>query len=959
MDPERATTTFTWTLGGTDNGDFTIGSNGQLQFANAPDFESPADSGRNNEYNVQVRASDGSKTGTLDVSETVQDVNEAPMVSGDAALSYPENTATTRVLGRYSATDPERSPVTWSLSSRSGNDADAFRIDSSGNLHFDGEPDHESPTDAGGNNVYDLQVVATDDGNLGDGTSSGQTGLAGSFDVTVTVTPVDEPPVVTGMSTFSNWQENDGSDIHSYDADDPEGDTNITWTLGGSDLGDFTITNGVLRFASAPDYERPADSGGNNHYDVTVQATDSNSKRGELEVDVIVQNIDEPPEITGPDIVDDFPENSAISRQVGRYTASDPEGATVTLSLSLGGTDFALPSNGSVTFRDSPDFEDRRTYTFTVRAVAGTQTVNQSVTVNIQNIGEPGTVTLSTVQPQEGTSLTATLEDDDIPTGTTWQWHRTSSRGSTGTTIAGANSRFYSPYADDVGSYLRAVVSYDDGHGDDKTAFAVSANRVQEAPPDPEAPVFPADGDYDRSIRENTRAGTSLGAAVRATDANNDRLTYSIPASALFEINQSTGQLSTKAELDHEAIGGSTHTITVTATDPGGLSDTVTVTITVEDVDETPEVTGPTTVEVAENGGTNVATYSSTDPDNKGIDWELTGTDSDDFNLNSGGALTFNAVPDFEEKNSYRVAIEAHEQGNGTSVARLNVTVRVTNVDEPGVVEVAVSEPQVGQRLTPTVSDPDGGVGSIEWKWERRESGGDWTPIPTATSQSYTPTRDDDGYDLRVTAIYRDREGPGKTETFEFTSPVVLRPFFPTDSAARTQQENTPIGRNVGARFTASHPDNVNLTYSLTGGDTSYFTVESSTGQLRTSATPLDYETLAGHEAEVEITATDPNGQTAIITVTITITDECQSAGEPPCAPGRPGVSSASDTSLRVTWSTPRTSSGTSITAYDLQYRESDSGGSWISQSVLAPIHRRGECGGGLKGVKKCSRHRG
>ena len=483
-----------------------------------------------------------------------------------------------------------------------------------------------------------------------------------------------------------------------------------------------------------------------------------------------------------------------------------------------------------------------------------------------------------------------------------------------------------------MGSYLRAVVSYDDGHGDDKTAFAVSANRVQEAPPDPEAPVFPADGDYERTIRENTRAGTNLGAPVRATDGNNDRLTYSIPASYYFEIDPSSGQLRTKVELDHET--GPTHTVSVTATDPGNDTGDVDVTITVEDVDEMPEISGPNNPEVAENGTTNVATYSSTDPDNKGIDWELTGTDSDDFNLNSGGTLTFNAVPDFEEKNSYRVAIEAREQGDGTSVGRLNVTVRVTNVDEPGMVEVAVSEPRVGQRLTPTVSDPDGGVGSIEWKWERLESGGDWTPIPTATSQSYTPTRDDDGYDLRVTAIYRDREGPGKTETFEFTSPVVLRPFFPTDSAARTQQENTPIGRNIGARFTASHPDNVNLTYSLTGGDTSYFTVESSTGQLRTSATPLDYETLAGHEAEVEITATDPNGQTAIITVTITITDECQSAGEPPCAPGRPGVSPASDTSLRVTWSTPRTSSGTSITAYDLQYRESDSGGSWISQSV-------------------------
>ena len=49
-------------------------------------------------------------------------------------------------------------------------------------------------------------------------------------------------------------------------------------------------------------------------------------------------------------------------------------------------------------------------------------------------------------------------------------------------------------------------------------------------------------------------------------------------------------------------------------------------------------------------------------------------------------------------------------------------------------------------------------------------------------------------------------------------------------------------------------------------------------------------------EAVVDITAEDNSGQTATITVTVTVTDECTSAGEPPCAPGRPGVSVGSPT---------------------------------------------------------------
>ena len=714
-DPEQATTVFTWRLSGTDQADFTITANGQLQFASTPDFESPADSGRNNEYNVTVLATDDAtpaKTGTFDVTVTVRDLNEEPTVTGDAVLSYPEDTATTRVLDRYTASDPERSPVSWSMD---GTDADAFRIDSSGNLYFDGVPDHETPTDSGGNNVYEFQVVATDDGNLGDGMASQRGAMDEMFDVTVTVTNVDEPPVITGTTTIDDYDESGTGDVATYTADDPEDNTPITWSLGGSDRNDFTIDGDVLKFASAPDYENPADSGGNNHYDVTIYATDSTNKRGELHVDVIVQNVDEPPMIAGLDVVDDFPENSATSRQVGRYTATDPEGATVTLSLSSGGADFALASNGVLTFAQSPDYEEQSRYIVTVRAVAGSHTVNKTVTVNIQNVEEPGAVSLSTVQPQEGTSLTATLEDDDVPSGTTWQWYRTSSRRSTGTEITGATSDSYTPDADDVGSYLRAVATYDDVHGIGKTAATVSANRVQEAPPTPEPPVFPADGDYDRSLRENQTPPRNLGSPVTATDENNDRLTYSIPASDYFEIVDSTGQLRTKIELDHE--GQATHFVTVTATDPGGLDVSQIVTITVEDLDETPEISGPNNPEVAENGNTSVATYTATDPDNKGIDWVLTGTDSDAFTL-SGGFLSFKEVPDYEEKNSFRVTIEARERSPGTSVASLSVTVRVTNIDEDGMVVVPVSEPRVGLQLTPTVEDPDGGVGSIEWKWE-------------------------------------------------------------------------------------------------------------------------------------------------------------------------------------------------------------------------------------------------
>ena len=466
------------------------------------------------------------------------------------------------------------------------------------------------------------------------------------------------------------------------------------------------------------------------------------------------------------------------------------------------------------------------------------------------------------------------------------------------------------------------MASYDDGHGTGKSAAAVSAHRVQEAPPVPESPVFPADGNYDRSIRENLPAGRNLGDTVTATDGNNDRLTYSIAASDFFEIVESTAQLRTKVELDHE--DREQHFLTVTATDPGGLADTVSVTVTVEDVDETPEVSGPSSLEFDEgtSTGTSLATYTSTNPDLTGIDLVLSGADSEDFTL-SGSTLTFNEPPDFEEPadsnrdNRYQVTVEAREQGDGASIGRLNVTISVTNVNEPGVLETNVEEPRVGQALRLNVADEDGGESVTEWKWERGEPNSPcgavdsptvttWETITGARSSSYTPTVADQGHCIRATAFYNDRAGTGNTEQFLTPNSVDVGPFFNQDPPTFNVRENTAEGATLG-QVRASHSNNgETLTYSLAGADAGYFTIDDN-AQLRTSANSLDYESGPGKEAVVEITAEDNNGQTATISVTVSVTDECASAGEPPCAPDRPSVSSLSTSSLKVTWSTPGT----------------------------------------------------
>ena len=95
-------------------------------------------------------------------------------------------------------------------------------------------------------------------------------------------------------------------------------------------------------------------------------------------------------------------------------------------------------------------------------------------------------------------------------------------------------------------------------------------------------PVFPDQnlemtGDQSetatRMIEENTAAGKDVGAPFAAGDVDDDILTYTLDTAAdvFFDIDQATGRIKTKADLDFEMTAS--YTVTVTATDPAGESD--------------------------------------------------------------------------------------------------------------------------------------------------------------------------------------------------------------------------------------------------------------------------------------------------------------------------------------------------------------------------------------------------
>ena len=229
---------------------------------------------------VTVTAADpDGEMASVDVTIKVTDVNEAPMIStgpsivGPAMSYYAEND----MVAVASYEGAALNSPSWSLS---GDDAGDFGISSDGMLTFNNTPDYEMPEDAGGNNLYDVTVKATD------GTNTVMK------NVKVMVTNVEELGTLSGDSSPSYEEGGEGA-VGTYTVTGGSMSDMATLTLMGDDMDDLSIsTGGELTFDATPDFEAPADADGDNTYMVTVMA----SAGGEMDtqdVMVMVTNVDE------------------------------------------------------------------------------------------------------------------------------------------------------------------------------------------------------------------------------------------------------------------------------------------------------------------------------------------------------------------------------------------------------------------------------------------------------------------------------------------------------------------------------------------------------------------------------------------------------------------------------------------------------------------------------------------
>ena len=529
--------------------------------------------------------------------------NQAPaFANASVTLTVAENTASgTNIGAPVTATDPDGGDtLTYTLG---GPDQDYFAIDSAtGQLQTKGALDYESSIS------YSFTVTATDGG-----------GLSTIIDVTIMVTDVaDTPPGQPAAPEIINVQQT------SF---------RVTWTAPAAGSSAITGYGIQYKLAAAADsayaYVIPKPTGTGTGYNLVNRKGQTVASGTSYAVRVRASNTEgwglwsapavattagaapapanQAPDFANSSVTLTVAENTAANTNIGNpVTGTDPDRDMLTYSL--GGTDkdhFVIDSaSGQLQTKGALDYESRSSYAVTVTATDGgglSDSIDVAITVtDVADTppGQPAAPEIINVQ-QTFFRLTWTVPaaGSSAITGYGIQYKLTSAEDSayadvipkpTGTgTGYNVVNRKGQTVASGTSYAVRVRASNTEGWGP-WSAPAVATTAGAAPAPAKQAPAFTA-ATATRSVAENTAANTNIGAPVKAADPDDDPLTYTLGTTAddgHFAIDAATGQLRTKGALDYE--GKSSYAVTVTATDGGGLSDSIDVAITVTDVADTP-----------------------------------------------------------------------------------------------------------------------------------------------------------------------------------------------------------------------------------------------------------------------------------------------------------------------------------------------------------------------------------
>ncbi len=836
-DPEQDVLSYT-IITGNDLGAFQIDEAiGEITVAD----NSPLDFETNPTFVLSVQVSDGTLNNQADITINLNDVAEAPLISG-STFSIDENSPTTTIIGTVIASDPEQDALTYTIIA--GNELGAFQIDeATGEITVA----DANPLDFEINPTFVLTVQVSDGA------------LNNQADITINLNDIAEPintaPTVS-EATFSIDENSPITTIiGTVTASDPEQDVLSYTIIAGNDMGAFQIDEATGEITVADD--SPLDFEINPTFVLTVGVSDGalNNQAG---ITINLNDIAEPIN-TAPTVSEatfSIEENSPTTTVVGTVTASDPEQDALTYTIIAGNELGAFQideASGELTVADDNplDFEINPTFVLKVQVSDGTLNNQADITINVNDVAEAPLITESTFSIDENSvvstvvgTVTASDPEQDVLSYTIITGNELGAfqidEAIGEITVTDAN-----PLDFEINPTFLLTVQVSDGALNNQADITINLNDVAEAPLISESTF---------SIDENSPTTTIVG-AVTASDSEQDALTYTIIAGnelGAFQLDEATGEITvTDANpLDFET--NPSFVLTVQVSD-GTLNNQADITINLNAVAEAPLIS-ESTFSLDENSPTTsvVGTVIASDSEQDVLSYTIiAGNELGAFQIDEAtGEITVadDSPLDFEINPAFVLTVQVSD---GALNNQAGITINLNDIAEPINTAPTVSEatfsldensPTTTIVGTVTASDPEQDVLSYTII-----AGNDLGAfqIDEATGEITVADANPLDFEINPTFVLTVQVSDGALNnqagiTINLNdvaeAPLISESTFSID-------ENSIVSTVLGT-VTSSYPEQDALTYTIiAGNELGTFQIDEATGEITvTDANPLDFE---------------------------------------------------------------------------------------------------------------------
>ena len=842
------------------------------------------------------------------LAHAVSAINNPPVFTSGESFWVDENTVyVTTITADDNDSEDNITGYEVVLRDSSTMDSRHFQITNDGVLSFISPPNYENPTNWDPDNpgLYRLAVKVTSG-------SGSRERTAINRNIYVIVSDVEEfLSFSQNVYTFNLNESEKGNliplllgSVNATSNDNLSNEIIYSITQGNTSKFNINRSNGQITYiGNGEDYES-----GKIQYNLTVSANDS-VNNATANIIVYVNAVNEPPVFSQNSYtfrLDENADGSSNPISIGNVTATDEENDSVNYSITQGNTSkFNIDgSNGQITYiGNGEDYESGTTqYTLTVSANDSVNEETAQIIININNLNDNSPVfnqssytfrldenVVGNSTPVSLGNVTATDEDRDILTysitqGDTNKFNIGSSTGQI--TYIGSGE----DYENGTIQY-NLTVQASDNTNEVTSQVTVDITDIDER-------VFRFEQIYLFNIDENL-GGSSNPVFIGTIEASgtDDDVTYSINTTynGRFHINSSSGVITyTGRGEDYESENG--YILKALATTDRVDYVNTTITIIINNINDNPVFSKTSyNFNLDENADgssspISIGNVTATDEDRDILTYSITEGDTDKFDINSSnGEITYTGSGEDYENGTIQYALTVNAN-DSTSQVSVQVTVDINDLNEnTNVFEFersaytfSINENEDGSSnpvnvdtvkainnqgtITYSISAGDTNKFSINSQTGLITYVGSGEDYETDDQFTLTINADDGTSQVNAQVNVNINDLNENTDTFEFEKSAYT---FSIDE--NEDGSSNPV--DVGTVNAINN--NGTITYSISAGDTSKFSINSQTGEITYIGSGEDHET--DDEYTLTVTANDTISQDNV-QVTVNVND----VNEPP-----------------------------------------------------------------------------